>query len=133
MTINVEQGFVILEGASGAVEEWCNVLHIDQAFVASLVTQGVFQRSRTTDGQSRLRLNMVGLLATQQKAFFCLPKICVGHDIDIPANMQCALTAIQTYQRHRSEEHTSELQSLMRISYAVFCLKKKKQHRKTTN
>src|SRR3546814_4495929 len=31
----------------------------------------------------------------------------------------------------RSEEHTSELQSLMRISYAVFCLKKKKQHKKT--
>src|SRR3546814_10913630 len=30
----------------------------------------------------------------------------------------------------RSEEHTSELQSLMRISYAVFCLKKKKQHKK---
>src|SRR3546814_2062569 len=29
---------------------------------------------------------------------------------------------------YRSEEHTSELQSLMRISYAVFCLKKKKQH-----
>src|SRR3546814_8278811 len=28
----------------------------------------------------------------------------------------------------RSEENTSELQSLMRISYAVFCLKKKKQH-----
>src|SRR3546814_2571501 len=31
----------------------------------------------------------------------------------------------------RSEEHTSELQSLMRISYAVFCLKKKKTNRKT--
>src|SRR3546814_2608554 len=30
--------------------------------------------------------------------------------------------------RGRSEEHTSELQSLMRISYAVFCLKKKKKH-----
>src|SRR3546814_6303465 len=30
----------------------------------------------------------------------------------------------------RSEEHTSELQSLMRISYAVFCLKKKKKKRK---
>src|SRR3546814_7654321 len=29
----------------------------------------------------------------------------------------------------RSEEHTSELQSLMRISYAVFCLKKKKIHK----
>src|SRR3546814_8151143 len=33
----------------------------------------------------------------------------------------------------RSEEHTTELQSLMRISYAVFCLKKKKKnHRQTT-
>src|SRR3546814_6767089 len=31
----------------------------------------------------------------------------------------------------RSEEHTSELQSLMRISYAVFCLKKKTTHNKT--
>src|SRR3546814_5791008 len=33
----------------------------------------------------------------------------------------------------RSEEHTSELQSLMRISYAVFCLKKKKKENKQTN
>src|SRR3546814_7811165 len=32
----------------------------------------------------------------------------------------------------RSEEHTSELQSLMRISYAVFCLKKKKQTKQHT-
>src|SRR3546814_6757866 len=32
----------------------------------------------------------------------------------------------------RSEEHTSELQSLMRISYAVFCLKKKKTHKTST-
>src|SRR3546814_1856572 len=31
-------------------------------------------------------------------------------------------------ERLRSEEHTSELQSLMRISYAVFCLKKKNKH-----
>src|SRR3546814_8299470 len=40
-------------------------------------------------------------------------------------------------QAPRSEEHTSELQSLMRISYAVFCLKKKKMihtsHRLTNN
>src|SRR3546814_1327932 len=33
----------------------------------------------------------------------------------------------------RSEEHTSELQSLMRISYAVFCLKKKKRRNKDDN
>src|SRR3546814_1422706 len=45
----------------------------------------------------------------------------------------------QAFQSYRSEEHTSELQSLMRISYAVFCLKKKKQkpnnqtHKKQTS
>src|SRR3546814_7090246 len=36
------------------------------------------------------------------------------------------LAAVPAALRERSEEHTSELQSLMRIPYAVFCLKKKK-------
>src|SRR3546814_5145146 len=38
-----------------------------------------------------------------------------------------------TTQAPRSEEHTSELQSLMRISYAVFCLKKKKKNKRKTH
>src|SRR3546814_8117256 len=38
-----------------------------------------------------------------------------------------AASAFGGYAARRSEEHTSELQSLMRISYAVFCLKKKKK------
>src|SRR3546814_4068399 len=36
-------------------------------------------------------------------------------------------------QQERSEEHTSELQSLMRISYAVFCLKQKKKNKYNPN
>src|SRR3546814_8313191 len=43
----------------------------------------------------------------------------LAYEIAVPARFGDAL---------RSEEHTSELQSLMRISYAVFCLKKKKQN-----
>src|SRR3546814_7796104 len=39
--------------------------------------------------------------------------------------------AVQATPDERSEEHTSELQSLMRISYAVFCLKKKKHQNNT--
>src|SRR3546814_5239541 len=48
---------------------------------------------------------------------------------------QCASNSPSPAKRERearSEEHTSELQSLMRISYAVFCLKKKKQTHKIT-
>src|SRR3546814_4439353 len=50
-----------------------------------------------------------------------------GIDVDLRAGDQG--------QQHlvRSEEHTSELQSLMRISYAVFCLKKKKTNTRSDN
>ena len=46
----------------------------------------------------------------------------------VAANME-ASGRIKGY-RYRSEEHTSELQSHVRISYAVFCLKKKKKKKK---
>src|SRR3546814_7640172 len=49
-----------------------------------------------------------------------------------PAPARTRLTGVKLRLRSkaqgRSEEHTSELQSLMRISYAVFCLKKKQKH-----
>src|SRR3546814_1990361 len=45
-----------------------------------------------------------------------------------PATRQLVRLGTHRRPRRRSEEHTSELQSLMRISYAVFCLKKKTYH-----
>src|SRR3546814_18802548 len=46
-----------------------------------------------------------------------------------PIRRRPGAVQIQLFDDGRSEEHTSELQSLMRISYAVFCLKKKKQNK----
>src|SRR3546814_7188788 len=46
--------------------------------------------------------------------------------IEACAAFEQATTRMLGFEAARSEEHTSELQSLMRISYAVFCLKKKK-------
>src|SRR3546814_7348454 len=51
----------------------------------------------------------------------------------VPATSLHKLTIDGKAYRKRSEEHTSELQSLMRISYAVFCLKNKKNNNTTTN
>src|SRR3546814_7113219 len=51
-----------------------------------------------------------------------------GQMCTAPQNIYVPRDGIKT----RSEEHTSELQSLMRISYAVFCLKKKKHKDKKT-
>src|SRR3546814_2682342 len=81
---------------------------------------------------------------------------CLGHDRDVaaghhrqpaaqaydPAGRQAHRRAAEAGPRRlwrrdqdhrRSEEHTSELQSLMRISYAVFCLKKKTKKKQTTD
>src|SRR3546814_19021942 len=52
---------------------------------------------------------------------------CSSHDLSSSA----AAAPEHPSGRHRSEEHTSELQSLMRISYAVFCLKKKNPNNNT--
>src|SRR3546814_4790254 len=49
-----------------------------------------------------------------------------GHWID--DHVATPMAGYPDYRQSRSEEHTSELQSLMRISYAVFCLKKKTSH-----
>src|SRR3546814_6655541 len=53
---------------------------------------------------------------------------------ELPLSLLCALAGddavvVGASGNARSEEHTSELQSLMRISYAVFCLKKKNKHK----
>src|SRR3546814_6912695 len=45
----------------------------------------------------------------------------------LPSHLPSGLRSFQREEWRRSEEHTSELQSLMRNSYAVFCLKKKKK------
>src|SRR3546814_2542858 len=47
-----------------------------------------------------------------------------------PLSVTTAVTLPSSVSIERSEEHTSELQSLMRISYAVFCLKKKNTNHK---
>src|SRR3546814_4680627 len=64
------------------------------------------------------------------------PRQSIAHDSGIPLAAPCATeftlghnvasrAEVDAVMKQRSEEHTSELQSLMRISYAVFCWKKK--------
>src|SRR3546814_2389213 len=78
----------------------------------------------------------------QRIAFFSSQQLINIDNGDDPTPMPgapCSLTrdpnrgnAVVEVHNCRSEEHTSELQSLMRNSYAVFCLKKKKNKKKNT-
>src|SRR3546814_4099058 len=58
-----------------------------------------------------------------------LAHVCVPCSICAAENLDQVVTKITVLVPWRSEEHTSELQSLMRISYAVFCLKKKNKQK----
>src|SRR3546814_6359773 len=58
--------------------------------------------------------------AASELARRVVPQVCAGE-------LVCAVAMSEPDAGTRSEEHTSELQSLMRISYAVFCLKKQKK------
>src|SRR3546814_9114734 len=71
------------------------------------------QLDETVEGVDRL---VVGILLIERVG---------GHELGLGGPFGVGMLALDLVEQ-RSEEHTSELQSLMRISYAVFCLKKKK-------
>src|SRR3546814_10802296 len=67
--------------------------------------------------EGRLRLRHQQIVEVRSRNCVPIERLNIG---------KCVVAAQEVLDR--SEEHTSELQSLMRISYAVFCLKKKKRH-----
>src|SRR3546814_5727347 len=85
---------------------------------AELVLQFIDAFDRTVDELPGEFLIVEPLAALDRVHEVALDRIALG-DGDVVAALD---------HPGRSEEHTSELQSLMRISYAVFCLKKKKKH-----
>src|SRR3546814_7052967 len=70
-------------------------------------------------------------LSTAMQVMICVPGKCSATQRSFCASAQFP-RGQPVRMIGRSEEHTSELQSLMRISYAVFCLKKKKTMKKTS-
>src|SRR3546814_4445766 len=73
--------------------------------------------------------NGILTVALPQEAVDRLLEVAKTDAIHIDLDTQSVTTPFQDRFQFRSEEHTSELQSLMRISYAVFCLKKKTTHK----
>src|SRR3546814_9842317 len=82
------------------------------------VLQGALPDDRHAPAESMEHLRMAPV-ASDISLEFLPPEIFIG------PGSGCVAAAFMSVPDARSEEHTSELQSLMRISYAVFCLKKK--------
>src|SRR3546814_1984367 len=97
----------------------CDVRHVDHAIDVAVETNEQAEFSGVLDFAFDHAANRVTVSKAVPRIGLCL----------LEAQRNAALVFVH-FQHHdvdfRSEEHTSELQSLMRISYAVFCLKKKK-------
>src|SRR3546814_4257095 len=97
------------------------------AFTSRLVpSEEVGPDATVNTGEAGLNLNVGGPYAVIMQPFVSpLGLPCQAPPWGYVAGADLRTGEIAWKHRNRSEEHTSELQSLMRLSYAVFCLKKK--------
>src|SRR3546814_4157997 len=93
--------------ATPEIYTYCHTLSLHDALPIWVIAKGLPASPGAACGQAVFDADTAERLAGQ------------NHDV--------ILVRTETSPEDRSEEHTSELQSLMRISYAVFCLKKKKK------
>src|SRR3546814_8164927 len=96
------------------------------AKVALLGGVGVWLLSDISHQMSALGTQPIGTALSSLGGMFVRAIMIMAFALAVIALIDVPSQIMQRSARLRSEEHTSELQSLMRISYAVFCLKKKK-------
>src|SRR3546814_5452909 len=87
--------------------------------IARTVGEGTMRPYLTAAEVAQIELQLAGLASLLE--FGC------GEATIVAARQVRRIVSVESDTARRSEEHTSELQSLMRSSYAVFCLKKKKK------
>src|SRR3546814_6224699 len=116
------------------ISDWSSdVCSSDLALLPLAGEGGAKRRMRGASAASCFATNIKSFRAVTARATF----LCLCHYCPVKVHNQSrkrlfyivirSIFPCHRFQR-RSEEHTSELQSLMRISYAVFCLKKKNKH-----
>src|SRR3546814_5298006 len=103
---------------------------MDSSPTRSIVFRAVRARRRWLQPKEHAALGLAGATSVVAPAFrseWECPRSASSTSLPDPGAALPAVAAVGAkFRPLRSEEHTSELQSLMRISYAVFCLKKKK-------
>src|SRR3546814_10724234 len=95
--------------------------------LARPISQG--RKARNASGSARSRMRKCPGPKPSRTSAAAMPPVRIRIEAmfrRLRPGKAAAVRSFRQNRRRRSEEHTSELQSLMRISYAVFCLKKKK-------
>src|SRR3546814_2310394 len=113
-----------VKGDAVAITEKPDTLRRKVEFLRQRSVGGIWQTVDVTAAYTLLQSDWGSLIkyTSASDAVFTVP-------VDLPEGWWCGVVQLGAWRASftRSEEHTSELQSLMRISYAVFCLTKKKR------
>src|SRR3546814_2362847 len=121
-----QAGGGVAHGVDAAIEQAAD--HVEGTFDDIALGELVARRvGDSVDGLAGISANVV------EQVGAALGEIAELVEVELADVLQRVAADVAGEADHRrSEEHTSELQSLMRISYAVFCLKKKKKQNNTT-
>src|SRR3546814_16765537 len=110
---------------------WYCVLYLSLFFFTDTAAPAFFTYCPPLSLHDALPISLIGFLVAWSLIFLSQREAAQIAPVDV---LWCvALPVLDSLAVMRSEEHTSELQSLMRNSYAVFCLKKKIKPRHKTN
>src|SRR3546814_1093390 len=120
----IEKGFQVADAVSICVLPAIRLARINAICSFPIVVHPVSIGIRI--GRLRILLNIDGPCLL---FYMAVSRLHLRHDPSVKRIARESARRLQHLGIGRSEEHTSELQSLMRISYAVFCLKKQK-HKK---
>src|SRR3546814_2060038 len=107
--------------SSHMVSQRRNVWVTNHRFISTLLLKLAWRRSATSTGGTR-KMRQISSTLNCRDSSHCASSLLMDSCAYFRPFSRMAVLPV------RSEEHTSELQSLMRISYAVFCLKKKHRH-----
>src|SRR3546814_8142370 len=113
----------------------CELLYVLDYHVLSFLCLMIRRPPRSTRTDTLFPYTTLFRSRCSSRTSCCLRVVTMRRmPVDLPAlgSPTSPASASSLSRSHRSEEHTSELQSLMRISYAVFCLKKQKHTQQDT-
>src|SRR3546814_7423021 len=106
------------------ISDWSSDVCSSDLFDYSIIKKGNLEVHMELDKRERMLVLDIAISGTVELVCDrCLDTF----DYPLETRQQQLVKMSEEVENDRSEEHTSELQSLMRISYAVFCLKKNKQ------
>src|SRR3546814_9123796 len=125
-------GVVVFRLLAALYESWSVTVAVLLVVPLGVLGAVLFSMFRGLSADIYFNVGLITIIGLAAKNAILIVEFAIEQEAEGKSTYDAVMEAVKLRLR-RSEEHTSELQSLMRISYAVFCLKKKKKTKINNN